>query len=444
MGNNNLYCIAIKKVGEERFLSEDVLIPIVNKAIVISDEILSPRIKNDGEIFEIEILCNADLKHIFIQNCTLSKRIRIDMKDRGEYVLDGLMIQKECLSSVRIYNLSVKDVSIDCKEFVIEHCKIEVFNTGLNDYIEAYESDDKNNLSKVDNFSFSFCEINECSIMSQCKEGRIVFSSINKLKGGVHFILKSEPSIGELYILSTYICNININGVINKISVYNTAIDEIELEGWVQKTRIELDDVNIKSKFKIHSNARVQLINENNNFVERTCGFSEENFIEDDNYTEDDVYLKWLLLGKSAEYTRNTNLKNKAYYNIAKLSYKDSKKFGIKIGAIMDWCNGYGYKPLRVVYTSFIYIIFNAVVFSIIDFVRTFSKMQLSLVYVKRVLRGIASNLLFSTLSFIGKANIDFSNWGIETLRNTFSLIESVSGILLFAILVNALYVKYK
>lgn len=102
---------------------------------------------------------------------------------------------------------------------------------------------------------------------------------------------------------------------------------------------------------------------------------------------------------------------------------------------IFDFCCGYGYKPLRIIRTFLFVVLINTLLFTLIEVQKIgfdFSSILL--------LNLILKNFCISFASLGGKIDFVINDGLVYWL----SIIEYLIGVILFAILVNAIYLRYK
>lgn len=109
---------------------------------------------------------------------------------------------------------------------------------------------------------------------------------------------------------------------------------------------------------------------------------------------------------------------------------------------IFDFCAGYGYKPLRIIRVSGLVVILNAIILTFIRMVSILSIHTISLSQ-DTFFKGVSilcKNFLISFAALAGQNNFIIK----DGLPYWLLIIEYLIGVILFAMFVNALYVRYK
>ena len=164
-----------------------------------------------------------------------------------------------------------------------------------------------------------------------------------------------------------------------------------------------------------------------NNVDIKTCEVSckiEEVTIEDSIVTT--MIAKERLISKSAESSNNSSLTAEANYQITKNMYKEEKGINKIIGVLFDFCTGYGYKPLRIIKTFIVLTISSGAIS-----VARLLVMGKSINYLKI--------LQLSVAAIAGQQGLELKDGFQFWIYN----IEYCIGVILFAMFVNALYVRY-
>ena len=138
----------------------------------------------------------------------------------------------------------------------------------------------------------------------------------------------------------------------------------------------------------------------------------------------------WSLISKSAENNNNSSLKAEANYQIAKETYTQEKGLNKITGMLFGLCTGYGYKPMRIIGAFIVLIIFACAILSV-RFCITHGCIQTE---------QFLKYLVISIAAIAGQSGLQLKN-GFEFWVAT---IEYLTGVVLFAMFVNALYVRYK
>ena len=141
----------------------------------------------------------------------------------------------------------------------------------------------------------------------------------------------------------------------------------------------------------------------------------------------------WSIVSKSASNQGLLNERAEAQYHIVKESYERAKGIKKFFGKLIDFCTGYGYKPIRALKTCLLMILVSWGLLESVD---------VALFRLGNIIpiRSIWDNLFIAITAIIGQSgmtiNDGFPYW--------VSYGEYICAVILFAMFVNALYVRYK
>lgn len=138
----------------------------------------------------------------------------------------------------------------------------------------------------------------------------------------------------------------------------------------------------------------------------------------------------WSLISKSAENDNNSSLKAEANYQIAKETYKQEKRLNKITGTLFGLCTGYGYKPMRIIWAFIVLIIFVCAILSA----------KFCITHGCIPMEQFIKYLVISIAAIAGQSGLQLKD-GFEFWVAT---TEYLAGVILFAMFVNALYVRYK
>ena len=172
-----------------------------------------------------------------------------------------------------------------------------------------------------------------------------------------------------------------------------------------------------------------------NSVILNAYGFTNKNF-------KMQSLESWQIIEKSAHNDHNLNLRSEALYNILKLSSKGEGRIDKILLKIFDFCVGYGYKPVRLLRTSGLIIMTNAILFSIIQLLKKLATTSIPVNWctIKNGIGAVINNVLLSISAFSGQSGLERCDGIVFWLGN----IEYIFGVILFAMFVNSLYLRYK
>ena len=202
-----------------------------------------------------------------------------------------------------------------------------------------------------------------------------------------------------------------------------SSISDMTLQYHVAKFSLEESTIsNLVAKSGCHF---IQFENKNGTIL-NAYNFSKENF---DNISSDG----WGVVAKAAFNQGLLDKRAEAQYHIVKTAYQ--KETGIRwiCGKVIDFCTGFGYKPIRAIRACLVMILLSWVLIAGMDIAR----FQISNITTNR---SVMDSLLIAITAIAGQSGLNCS----DGFPYWIAFGEYIGAVVLFAMFVNALYVRYK
>ena len=310
--------------------------------------------------------------------------------------------------NVHIVKQRIDLLQADCQSILLADCQISQLDIGLAEHSNALRkaSEAKDNTLPTA-YKMKSVDIRDCSIATvkayvECDNINIQESTIGifNLHGGFGSKVVAEIKRLNIWQYST----IRISECYCKISDFK--IQESSIYNLVAKAYCLFDTICI-----------------DDSSIDNAHNFEKKHFRKLD-------ISAWMLIGKSAENDKNLSLKSEAYYQIAKESHKTEKGINRLVGNLFNFCTGYGYKPMRSLLSGFVMIFLSFIVLTVKDLI----------CLGKDAFENIVNNSIISITAIAGQSGLKISDGFEFWIAN----IEYIVAIILFAMFVNALYVRYK
>lgn len=373
--------------------------------LVINDDIISQHCekRNIDKIIEITLTLGVNNMAIIIDNYTLTDTIYVE----AFYdVKSHISIFQAKNTNITLRGQTIETLQADCKNVMLEECNIDKLQIGL------FSMMNPENSLKMDEIDLQAVTIKKIDIYTECKKINVQRSNISELNI-THYIQENDTStVSNLHIWQ--------NTIFEKISIMNS----------VKEFKIE--DSNIHRLFA-YDNLLIHDLILKDSTIENCFRFHNYHF-------ENSTYDSWQWIEKSANNARDLKERAEANYQMAKALYSTETKINKLLSKLFDFCAGYGYKPLRVVRTSGILVLLNTTFLTAINALND-NKINSLCTFFHRVLSFFKKNMLISLYTLAGQIQFDKKK---EILPYRLSIIEYLIGVILFAVLVNALYARYK
>ena len=316
-------------------------------------------------------------------------------------------------TNIHVVGHHISHIRADCSNILLADCQVDKLEIGL---AKQFENIDKNPiiLFPVNKLDIRNCMIKKIDIFAQCQNIDIQGSAIDEINNNLFSIPNTKSVVQSFHVWqNTNIKKITITDEIKRLKLDSSTIDTI-----IARANTFIEEIEIK-----------------NSVILNTYGFTNKNFKEQ-------TLESWQIVEKSAHNDHNLKLRSEALYNILKLSSEGESAIDKFLLKIFDFCVGYGYKPIRLLRTAGLIITISAILFSIIQLFKTLSTISIpiNLCTIKYGIGALINNFLLSISAFSGQSGLEQCDGIIFWIGNT----EYIFGVILFAMFVNSLYLRYK
>ena len=382
-------------------------IEFAESSLTISDSLIKPLLENtrNNEICSCHIMLGANNLAVSVENYTLTDTIFIDgFYDISSYI--SILQVKDV--NVHITKQKVDIFQADCQRMLLADCQINQLDIGLLEHSKLLRIKNETNdelmstaylMEEVD---IRNCKIRTVKTYIECDYFNVQESIIDvfNLYGG--FGSKVVSDIRKLYIWKY------------------TTINSFEI--YCQITNFELKESSI-SILVAKGSCKLITTDTVNSTIFNAYGFEKKNF---------GIFniQSWLLIGKSAENNLNISEKNEAYFQAAKLKHRQGRGIKKISGLLFGLCSGYGYKPFRAIICCVIMILVASIVCTVANVAE----------WGWSAFSNYGNNLISSLAAIVGQSDFRIE----DGLLFWVATVEYIGAVVLFAIFVNALYVRYK
>ena len=347
---------------------------------------------------------------LIIKDYTMTQAIRIFSFYNSESHIS--MLQTIGVN-LEVVGQHIKHLQVDCKKLQLVDCSVDKFDIGLFKKFLPKKDNQNVELFKMELLDLRDSEIKTLDLFAECARidiQRTRLAEMTFFSG----MFSRNAKIEELHIW------------------YNSNIDKLTISNSIEKFKIDTSKI---SRLYAHSTLRIGTLETKDAVVESCYGFNQSIFLTPS-------YESWSWISKSAQNSLDTQLRADATYEMLKCSYKAEKKSDLFFGKLFDFCAGYGYKPFRIIRASALIILLNTIIYSVIEFLTILNQHSIPLTCTSfcTAICHLWDNFLMSVASFIGQGALTSA----DGIAYWFSTFEYLSGIILFAMFVNALYLRYK
>lgn len=380
-----------------------------NAQLVINDTLISKLLTQNGingpTVKTCHINLGANNIAVSIRDYTLTETIYFsafyDMPS-------NISIFQSIGTNVHIVNQKIDLLQLDCQTILLAECQIRQLDVGISEHHKA--------------------------LMQLSKEQNPAIPTAHKMKSldvrGCHIeTLKSYIECDNVNIQESFIHSLcfyggfgsSVPATIKRLNIWNySEIGVCEIYCTITEFIVSSSSISnavAKAKCKIETITVIdaEILNAHN--------FNKQHFPSANLTT-------WSLISKSAKNDNNSSLKAEANYQIAKETYTCEKCLNKIIGALFGFCTGYGYKPMRIIW-AFIALVIGACSVLSIKFLITYGCIPL-----EQFLKYLA----ISIAAIAGQSGLSLKDGFTFWIATT----EYLAGVILFAMFVNALYVRYK
>lgn len=141
----------------------------------------------------------------------------------------------------------------------------------------------------------------------------------------------------------------------------------------------------------------------------------------------------WELIARSATNQGLLDKRAEAQYHVVKTAYRKEKGIRKFWGSLIDFCTGFGYKPIRAIRACAVMILVSWALIVGIDI----ALFQINNITIQRT---VMDSLLIAVTAIAGQSGLKYG----DGFPYWIAFGEYIGAVVLFAMFVNALYVRYK
>lgn len=375
---------------------------------VINDSLLAPILEANGweKISFCQFILGASNTSIIVEDFTYTETIHIEgFSDIRSYVS---IFQSKGVS-VHIVDQTVDLMQLDCPNILLANCHIRQLDIGLAEHFCLLRNASENNQhDQCTAYSMKSIDLRSCTIdtiASYVECDSIILQQHCKISsfsliGGFGGSIAAE--IKQLFITNySVVENLEVHCVINSLTFNDSTVSNIVAKAKCLIKSMSVDDTTILNAHR----------------------FEEKHF-------QTISYDGWLLISQSAANNKNNTLRAHADYELAKINYESETGVNKLIGRFFKLCTGYGYKPMRAIASCGLLIGIVTVILTVIGL--TTNSVSFT--------NALLNSFLIGLSGIVGQSGVSNSLEAVFWIVT----IEYLLGIVLFAMFVNALYVRYK
>ncbi len=373
-----------------------------NASFCLSDTLVA-EIMKEGQMNDLascSLVVGANNIAIQITEYTLTPIVYIE---NFYNILSNISILQVKNVGIHIVKQKIDLLQVDGPSIVIAECRVNQFDAGLNFHSEIISGKERS-YSMFENIDIRNCNIHTVQIFLDCKRINIQESSID--------------------VLNMYGSMSKKAAKIERMSVWNhSAISSMTVQYDISKFTVEESTIsNLIAKYGCCFKA----YEVKNGTVLDAHNFTKDNFasISSDG---------WEIIAKSADNQGLLDKRAEAQYHVIKNAYRREKGLQKVFGIIIDFCTGFGYKPIRAIRACIIMILISWGLIVGND---------IMLFQMKNITtqRTIMESFRIALTAIVGQSGLVYS----DGFPYWIAFCEYIGAVVLFAMFVNALYVRYK
>ena len=376
--------------------------------LVINNQFIQRKIGNAKleDIVSCTIWLGANDLCLDIENYTATKKLYLNKFYNTTSNLSYLRIKGV---DVIVNEQNIDNLQVDGANILLSDCHVKTFKAGIqvhSVYLSAVNDVELNKDEYLKSIDIRSCEIKSLDLLLECSYINIQNSKIELLNlyGTEEFNPLSKNHIKRINIWEHSIIEIiDINYYVEIFKFEDSIISKM-----IARHRCKLDSLEI-------TNATIL---DAYNFEKHSFGVC--------------TIDSWELISKSANNKKQYDKRAEAQYHIVKDAYKNESGMKKILANLLDFCTGFGYKPfltfralLIIIAVSWGLLVLNNVI---------------SLYHYVGLGKRIVEMFLISVAAIGGQSGLcigdGFAYW--------VTFVEYIGAVILFAMFVNALYVKYK
>lgn len=305
---------------------------------------------------------------------------------------------------IHVVKQNIELLQVDCSSVLLADCHVNHFDAGLNAHSEILAGKPRASV-KFESIDIRNSDLHTMQLFLDCKYLNIQGSNIDVLN--MYGSMKKD-----------------IPSTIQNMNIWQySSVSDMTLHFDVKKFKLEESTI---SKLIAKGGSSLECLENQNGVILNAYNFTKEHF---KNISTDG----WELIAKSATNQGLLDKRAEAQYHVVKAAYQRENGIRRIFGRLIDFCTGFGYKPIRAIRACFAMILLSWGMIVGIDIAR----FQVSNITTNRT---VIDSLLIAITAIAGQSGLScndgFTYW--------IAFGEYIGAVVLFAMFVNALYVRYK
>lgn len=378
-------------------------IDLENASFSLSDALISEIMQKSqmDDLVSCSLVIGAN--NIAIQITDYTKTPSVDIENFYNIPSSVSILQVKNVG-IHVVKQKIDLLQADCSSVLLADCHVNHFDAGLNVHSEILAEKPRASM-KIESLDVRNSNIHTMQLFLDCKYLNIQGSNIDVLN--MYGSMKKD-----------------VPSSIQSMNIWQySSIFDMTLYYDVKSFKLEESTI---SKLIAKGGCSLERFENQNGAVLNVYNFSKEHF---KNISSDG----WELVAKSATNQGFLDKRAEAQYHVVKAAYQRENGIRRIFGNLIDFCTGFGYKPIRAIRTCIIMILFSWVLIAGIDIAR----FQISNITTNRT---VMDSLLIAITAIAGQSGLNcndgFPYW--------IAFGEYIGAVVLFAMFVNALYVRYK
>lgn len=402
MTSENVSIIKIQ-LKDKNGKKDELQIDLANASFSLSDALIS------------EIMQKSQMDDL--ASCSLvvgANNIAMQITDytkTGSVYIENFYNVPSSISILQVKNVGIHVVKqkiellqADCSSVLLADCHVNHFDAGLNVHSEILAGKARASL-EFESLDIRNSNIHTMQVFLNCKYLNIQGSNIDVLN--LYGSMKKD-----------------VPSNIQSMNIWQySSISDLTLYFDVKKFKLEESTV---SKLIAKGGCYLEGFENQNGVILNAYNFSKENFA---NISSEG----WELVAKSAANQGFLDKRAEAQYHVVKAAYQRENGIRRIFGSLIDFCTGFGYKPIRAIRACLVMILLSWVLIAGIDIAR----FQISNITTNRT---VMDSLLIAITAIAGQSGLNCS----DGFPYWIAFGEYIGAVVLFAMFVNALYVRYK
>lgn len=364
------------------------------------------KIEDISDIKSCTIYLAAKEIWVDVYNCTIVEKMYIDKFYNNASNISHMRVYGV---NIHVIGQNIENLQIDESSILLSDCRVKTFIAGIQGH-KAYLSAESplilNGKDFIDSLDIKDSEIKSIDLLLECNYFNIQNCKIEKINlyGTEEFNAKSKNCLKYLHLWE------------------HSSIEIFDTNYKIEKLKVE---DTIISKMIARKMCSLQYLEFENATVLDAYNFSEESFKECN-------IECWELISKSASNKKQFDKRAEAQYHIIKAAYENETGVKSILAKLLNFCTGFGYKPFRAFRALLIMIAVSWGLLALHNIISVYHYNDLG--------KRLIEMLQIAVTAIVGQSGLGIS----DGFAYWITFIEYIGTVIIFAMFVNALYIKYK